>query len=150
MALAQETPSLLLDEPTTFLDPAAQIALLDIVRSLNRDLGRTAVMVLHDLNLAARYADNLVVLKDGQIVAAGPPREVMTRGMLRDVFAVEADVFVDPRTGTPLCLPYAHRKEERQPGATNDGLTGYDEFLSLATQDGWAGVGAEAGAVGAH
>ena len=106
MALAQDTPVLLLDEPTTFLDPAAQIALLDIVRTLNRELGRTMVLVLHDLNLAARYADNLVVLKDGEVVATGAPREVMTRDMLREVFGVEAKIFPDPRTGTPLCIPY--------------------------------------------
>lgn len=106
MALAQDTPVLLLDEPTTFLDPAAQIALLDIVRSLNRELGRTMVLVLHDLNLAARYADNLVVLKDGEVVAAGVPREVMTRDLLREVFGVEAEIFPDPRTGAPLCIPH--------------------------------------------
>ena len=77
MALAQDTPVLILDEPTTFLDPAAQIALLDIVRRLNHQLGRTVVMVLHDLNLAARYADYLVVLQDGQVAAQGTPREVI-------------------------------------------------------------------------
>ncbi|MFT4037764.1 MAG: ABC transporter ATP-binding protein [Thermomicrobiales bacterium] len=74
MALAQDTPVLILDEPTTFLDPAAQIALLDIVRRLNHELGRTVVMVLHDLNLAARYADYLVVLHDGQVASHGEPR----------------------------------------------------------------------------
>lgn len=106
MALAQDTPVLLLDEPTTFLDPAGQIALLDIVRSLNRELGRTVVMVLHDLNLAARYADHLVVLKEGTVVAAGPPHEVVTPDMLRTVFGVTAGIFPDPRTGTPLVVPY--------------------------------------------
>jgi iron complex transport system ATP-binding protein len=105
MALAQDTPVLLLDEPTTFLDPAAQIALLDIVRSLNRDMGRSVIMVLHDLNLAARYADNLIVMKDGQVVAEGTPEAVVTREMLRDVFGVEAEIFTDPRTGTPLVMP---------------------------------------------
>jgi iron complex transport system ATP-binding protein len=105
MTLAQETPVLLLDEPTTFLDPAAQIGLLDIVRSLNREMGRSVVMVLHDLNLAARYADHLVVMKDGQVVTQGPPAEVVTVEMLREVFGVEAEVFADPRTGTPLVMP---------------------------------------------
>lgn len=107
MALAQDTPVLLLDEPTTFLDPAAQIQLLDIVRSLNRELGRSVVMVLHDLNLAARYADNLVVMKDGQIVATGAPGDVLTPELLRDVFGVEAAIHLDPRTGTPLIVPLA-------------------------------------------
>jgi iron complex transport system ATP-binding protein len=107
MALAQNTPTLILDEPTTFLDPGAQIALLDIVRALNHDLGRTVVMVLHDLNLAARYADHLVVLKDGEVTATGTPHEVMTPAMLRTVFGVEAEVVPDPRTGAPLCLLYA-------------------------------------------
>lgn len=107
MALAQDTPALLLDEPTTFLDPGAQIALLDIVRSLNHELGRTVVMVLHDLNLAARYADHLIVLNDGAVVQSGPPAEVVTTEMLRAVFGVEADIIADPRTGAPLVLPYA-------------------------------------------
>ena len=107
MALAQDTAVLLLDEPTTFLDPAAQIGLLDIVRSLNRDLGRTVVMVLHDLNLAARYADHLVVMRDGAVVTAGPPATVLTADILRDVFGVEAEIFPDPRTGTPLSIPLA-------------------------------------------
>jgi iron complex transport system ATP-binding protein len=107
MALAQDTPILLLDEPTTFLDPAAQIALLDIVRALNHESGRTIVMVLHDLNLAARYADHLIVMRQGEVVAAGPPRAVVTAGMVRAVFGVEADVERDPRTGAPLCVPWA-------------------------------------------
>ncbi|MCA9863312.1 MAG: ABC transporter ATP-binding protein [Thermomicrobiales bacterium] len=105
MALAQDTPVLILDEPTTFLDPAAQIALLDIVRRLNHELGRTVVMVLHDLNLAARYADYLVVLHDGQVAAKGTPRDVVTPDMLRTVFGVEAEITPDPRTGAPLVIP---------------------------------------------
>lgn len=105
MALAQDTPVLLLDEPTTFLDPAAQIALLDIVRSLNHELGRTVIMVLHDLNLAARYADHLVVLRDGGVVSQGAPGDVITSDMLREVFGVEAEIRQDPRTGSPLVMP---------------------------------------------
>ncbi|MFN8540859.1 MAG: ABC transporter ATP-binding protein [Thermomicrobiales bacterium] len=105
MALAQDTPVLLLDEPTTFLDIAAQIDLLDLVRVLNREEGRTVVMILHDLNLAARYANWLVAMKDGAIVAAGPPSAVISDALLRDVFAIEANIVDDPRTGTPLVLP---------------------------------------------
>jgi iron complex transport system ATP-binding protein len=105
MALAQDTPVLILDEPTTFLDPAAQIALLDIVRRLNHEMGRTVVMVLHDLNLAARYADYLVVLHNGQVAASGTPCEVINPEMLRTVFGVEAEITPDPRTGTPLVIP---------------------------------------------
>jgi iron complex transport system ATP-binding protein len=115
MALAQDTPVLILDEPTTFLDPAAQIALLDIVRSLNRELGRAVIMVLHDLNLAARYADNLIVMQDGRVVAEGSPETVVTREMLRDVFGVEAEIIVDPRTGTPLVMPQGLRGNEPGP-----------------------------------
>jgi iron complex transport system ATP-binding protein len=105
MALAQETATLLLDEPTTFLDIAAQIELLDLARALNREEGRTVVMILHDLTLAARYADLLVVMKDGDVVAVGPPAEVVTRALLRDVFDIDAELIEDPRTGTPLVLP---------------------------------------------
>jgi len=104
-ALAQDTATLLLDEPTTFLDIAARIDPLDLARDLNRREGRTIVMILHDLNLAARYADHLVAMTDGQVIAAGPPAEVLTVSLLRDVFAIEAAVRTDPRTGTPLILP---------------------------------------------
>jgi iron complex transport system ATP-binding protein len=105
MALAQDTPVLLLDEPTTFLDMAAQIEMLDIVRQLNREQGRSVVMVLHDLNLAARYADVLVVMKDGEVVAVGAPHDVLTPVLLRDVFGIEAIVIDDPLTGAPMVLP---------------------------------------------
>jgi iron complex transport system ATP-binding protein len=151
MALAQETDALLLDEPTTFLDPAAQIRLLDIVRSLNSELGRTVVMVLHDLNLAARYADNLVVLKDGQIVATGTPREVLTEAMLRRVFGVEAEVLLDPRTGAPLCFPYAHRNDDTRPsGASDDRETFVNELLSVKTTGSLPAADSETGVIGAH
>ncbi len=124
MALAQETPVLLLDEPTTFLDLAAQIDLLDLARALNRDEGRTVVMVLHDLNLAARYADLLVAMKEGEVVAVGSPEEVISPDLLREVFAIEANIITDPRTGAPLVLPdLACRGNQTSDGASRPVLT---------------------------
>ena len=105
LALAQETPVLLLDEPTTFLDIAAQIDLLDLAWALNREEGRTVVIILHDLNMAARYADVIVALKDGEVIASGTPSEVVTGDILRSVFGIEATIINDPLTGAPLVMP---------------------------------------------
>lgn len=107
MALAQETDLLLLDEPTTFLDIAHQVEVLDLVRRLNHEQGRTVVMVLHDLNQAARYADHLVAMKEGRIVAEGPPGEVVTAELVREVFGLASVVVPDPVTGSPLVVPGA-------------------------------------------
>jgi iron complex transport system ATP-binding protein len=106
MTLAQETDLLLLDEPTTFLDLAHQLEVLHLLERLNQDERRTVVMVVHDLNQAARHAHHIVALNEGQIVAAGQPAEVITPTLLRSVFGVEADILSDPRTGAPLCIPY--------------------------------------------
>jgi iron complex transport system ATP-binding protein len=105
MSLAQNTPTLLLDEPTTFLDISAQIELLDMARHLNVTEGRTVVVILHDLNMAARYADFIVAMKQGVVVAQGPPEELITEQLLRDVFEIEATVTHDPHTGAPIVLP---------------------------------------------
>ncbi len=105
LALAQETPVLLLDEPTTFLDIAAQIDLLDLAWTLNREEGRTVVVILHDLNMAARYADLIVALKDGEVIASGTPAEVMTGDIVRTVFGIDATIVDDPMTGAPLVMP---------------------------------------------
>ena len=105
MTLAQDTELVLLDEPTTFLDLAHQVEVLDLVRRLNRERGRTVAMVLHDLNLAARYSDLVVVMKDGVVVTQGHPREVFTVELLDDVFGLRADVLDDPRTGLPVVVP---------------------------------------------
>ncbi len=105
MALAQETDILLLDEPTTFLDVAHQIEVLDLLTDLNRHRGTTVAMVLHDINLAARYADHLIALRDGTIVASGPPTEVVTGELIREVFDLDALVITDPISGTPIVLP---------------------------------------------
>ncbi|SDH22320.1 iron complex transport system ATP-binding protein [Lentzea fradiae] len=109
MALAQGTDLLLLDEPTTYLDLAHQIDVLDLVQELHVSGGRTIVMVLHDLNLAARYADHVVAMREGRVVAAGAPSEVLTEGMLLDVFGLDARVVVDPVAGTPLVVPVGSR-----------------------------------------
>jgi iron complex transport system ATP-binding protein len=105
MALAQETEVLLLDEPTTFLDITHQLDMLDLFRAINREQGATVVAVLHDLNQAARYADRIVAMRDGEIVGAGMPEEVLTPDVMRRVFDLECTVIADPETGTPMIVP---------------------------------------------
>ncbi|MBN1093191.1 ABC transporter ATP-binding protein [Blastococcus sp. TML/M2B] len=105
MALAQQTDVLLLDEPTTFLDVSHQVEVLDLLTDLNAVRGTTIVMVLHDLNLAARYADHLVALEAGRIHAAGAPGDVLTEDCVRAVFGLASRVIVDPVSGKPLVLP---------------------------------------------
>lgn len=105
MALAQETDVLLLDEPTTFLDISHQIDVLDLLTDLNRERGTTVAMVLHDLNLAARYADHLVAMAEGRIVAAGDPTEVLTEETVEEVFGLRSRVVADPLTGRPMIVP---------------------------------------------
>lgn len=105
MALAQQTDLLLLDEPTTFLDVSHQIEVLDLLTDLNRERGTTIVMVLHDLNMAARYSDHLVALFDGKIHAAGGPADVLTEDNVRTVFGLDSQVIPDPTSGKPLMLP---------------------------------------------
>ncbi len=105
MALAQDPDVLLLDEPTTFLDLTHQLEVLDLLAELNRERGTTIVMVLHDLNLAARYADHLVVMADGAVLAEGAPADVITAQVLRDAFRLEAVVVPDPVTGGPMIVP---------------------------------------------
>jgi iron complex transport system ATP-binding protein len=105
MALAQGTDLLLLDEPTTHLDLAHQIDVLDLLARLHADAGRTVVMVLHDLNLAARYAGRLIAMRDGRVVAHGAPADVLTEDLVRTVFNLESRVVPDPVAGTPLVVP---------------------------------------------
>jgi iron complex transport system ATP-binding protein len=105
MTLAQDTDLMLLDEPTTYLDLAHQVEVLDLVTRLNRERGRTVALVLHDLNLAARHSDVIVVMKDGRIVTQGSPTEVFTAPLLAEVFGLDADVLTDPRTGLPIVVP---------------------------------------------
>jgi iron complex transport system ATP-binding protein len=105
MALAQRPEVLLLDEPTTYLDIAHQVEVLDLLRALNRRSGATVVMVLHDLNLAARYADHLVVMADGRIIREGAPRDCLTVEVVAEAFGLDAVVVDDPVAGTPLVVP---------------------------------------------
>lgn len=105
MVLAQNTDILFLDEPTTYLDLATSVDILELVDSLRQELGRTVVMVLHDLNLAVRYSDYLVVMKDGQVIASGTPAEVITAELLQEAFDLRARVIEDPETGDPLIVP---------------------------------------------
>ncbi len=107
LTLAQATPVLLLDEPTTFLDIGHQLEVLELVQGLNRERGMTIVLVLHDLNQAARYAHRMVVLQQGAVVADGAPLAVLTRDILANVFGVHANIVTDPATAKPVCLPYA-------------------------------------------
>lgn len=111
MALAEDTDILLLDEPTTFLDLAHQIEILDLLYKLNQTQGRTMVMVLHNLNQACRYADYLVAVKDGRIFAAGEPKLVMTQEMVQEVFKLECQIILYPIVETPMCLRI-ERKEK--------------------------------------
>ncbi|WP_328318154.1 ABC transporter ATP-binding protein [Streptomyces sp. NBC_00388] len=117
MALAQETDLLLLDEPTTYLDIAHQVEVLDLVRRLNKERGRTVVAVLHDLNQAARYADHLVAMKNGRIVAEGRPAEIVTAELVREVFGLESLVIPDPVTGSPLVVAGAPWNAGKETGA---------------------------------
>lgn len=112
MALAQETEILLLDEPTTFLDLAYQIEVLDLLHELN-ETGRTIIMVLHELNHACRYAHNLIAMREGQICVQGDPHQVLTAAMVAEVFRINAHIVPDPVTGTPMCIPVGRTKGPR-------------------------------------
>ncbi|WP_134704883.1 ABC transporter ATP-binding protein [Ammoniphilus sp. YIM 78166] len=106
MTLAQGTDTILLDEPTTYLDMTHQIEILDLLFELNEKEKRTIVMVLHDLNLACRYADHIVAVRDKGIFAEGKPEEIVSKEMIRSVFGMECEITVDPLFGTPLCIPH--------------------------------------------
>ncbi|WP_018247959.1 ABC transporter ATP-binding protein [Orenia marismortui] len=106
MALAQQTEILLLDEPTTYLDLAHQLEVLKLLEKLNKVEKRTVVLVIHELNNAARFADYMVAIKDGKIVCDGEPEEVMTKSNLRKVFNINAEIVTDPRNNKPVCITY--------------------------------------------
>ena len=109
MALAQQTPLLLLDEPTTFLDIQHQIDVLDLCTDLHEEQGRTLVAVLHDLNHAARYATHLIALRAGKVIAQGAPKDIVTADLVEEVFGLRCQIIDDPETGTPLVVPAARK-----------------------------------------
>jgi len=115
MALAQQTEILLLDEPTTYLDLAHQIEVLELCHELNTQFGTTVVAVLHDLSEACRYADEIIVMKEGRIVTRGDPCVVITPSSIYDAFGLAVQVIEDPVTGTPLVLPLVASKKRRTP-----------------------------------
>jgi iron complex transport system ATP-binding protein len=106
MALAQQTDLILLDEPTTYLDLAYQLEVLELLYRLNHEQHCTIVMVLHDLNLAARFADYMIAIRCGDIICHGTPEEVMTAGVLKETFHIDAEIVKEPRTGRPTCISY--------------------------------------------
>ena len=115
MALAQGTDLLLLDEPTTYLDVAHQVEMLDLLADLNRTRGTTIVMVLHDLNLSARYADHLVAMHEGVVAAEGSPHQVVTEETVRAVFGLDSQIIIDPISHTPLVVPIGRHNGRRTP-----------------------------------
>ncbi len=124
MTLAQGTDLMLLDEPTTFLDLAHQVEVLDLLADLNADEGRTVVLVLHDLNQAARYSDHLIAMKDGAVVAEGPPADVVTEDLVREVFGLDCRVVPDPVTGTPMVVPVGRRGRRAAAASSSTRATG--------------------------
>ncbi|WP_162595977.1 ABC transporter ATP-binding protein [Bacillus sp. CGMCC 1.16541] len=123
MTLAQDTDIILLDEPTTYLDMTHQIEILDLLFELNERENRTIIMVLHDLNLACRYAHNLVALQNKQIYAQGKPEDVISCDLVRNVFQMNCDVTVDPLFGTPLCIPHGRgRCIVKKVGTANEAI----------------------------
>ncbi len=139
MALAQQTEVLLLDEPTTFLDVTHQLEVLDVVRDLNHQRGTTVGIVLHDLHLAARYADHLVAVRAGEIHSQGTPAEVITEQMAHEVFALDAHIAPDPVTGTPMVLPLGRDRSARPHRHQEDAMT-----ATATPQVGTPPVGTEA------
>ncbi|HDK7160359.1 ABC transporter ATP-binding protein [Clostridium botulinum] len=106
MALAQQTDLILLDEPTTYLDMAYQLEVLELLYNLNREESCTIVMVLHDLNLAARFADYMIAIRSGNIIRCGTPKEIMTKEVLKDTFNIDAEIVWGSKTGRPTCISY--------------------------------------------
>lgn len=126
MALAQETEIIFLDEPTTYLDMAHQLEVLELLQKLNVEQGRTIIMVLHDLNQAARFADYIIALKDGKVVKAGNCEDVINKEVLKEVFQIDAEIGKDPRTKKPICITYnllkGESKDEKNTNSYSDDI----------------------------
>ncbi len=120
MALAQQTDLILLDEPTTYLDMAHQLEVLELLHQLNRTQGCTIAMVLHDLNLAARFSDYMIAIKNGKIVQHGSPEDVMVPQVLKETFSIDAEVVKEPKSGRPVCLTYSLLPQK---GVTSEGVS---------------------------
>lgn len=114
MALVQETPIIFLDEPTTYLDLAHQLEILELLKYLNLEQKRTIIMVLHDLNQASKFADYIIALKNGKVIATGEPNEVINNKILREVFNIDAKIELDLETQKPICTTYNLIKKERE------------------------------------
>jgi iron complex transport system ATP-binding protein len=125
LALAQETEMIFLDEPTTYLDMAHQLEILELLQKLNREQGRTIVMVLHDLNHASRFAHHLIALKAGRIIKTGTSEEVINKQVLRKVFQIDAEIGRDPRTNKPICITYNLLKGEEENEKINYAIPAY-------------------------
>jgi iron complex transport system ATP-binding protein len=123
MVLAQRTGILLLDEPTSFLDIAHQVEVLELIDELNAQRGTTVVMVLHDLTMAARYAHQLVAMRDGAVLAAGSPAQIVTPAVVEEVFGIACSVLLDEATGTPVVVPHGRTRTSAPVGRTNEGAT---------------------------
>lgn len=128
MALAQETETIFLDEPTTYLDLAHQLEVLSLLADLNEKENRTIVMVLHDLNQAARFADNIIAMKDGKVVKAGTPEEVISQDVLKEIFNIDALIGKDPVTDKPMCITYNIIN-----GGNNDEKENYNNYADTAS-----------------
>lgn len=113
MALAQETEVILLDEPTTYLDLAYQLEILELLEALNKGHGCTILMVLHDLNMASKFADHMIAFREGKVIKAGTPYEVMNRETLKEVFEIDASIVTDPVSGCPICMSYQLLNREK-------------------------------------
>lgn len=116
MSLAQDTETILLDEPTTYLDMIHQLEILQLLQKLNREQNKTIALVIHDLNLAARFADWMIAMREGKVICKGSPEQIMTAAVLKEVFHMDACIGKDPWTGKPMCLTYNNLKSNVEPG----------------------------------
>ena len=114
LALAQQTDILLLDEPTTYLDIAYQVEILDLLMELNKKRGTTILMVLHDINLSARYADHIFAMSKGKLIAQGAPSKVISRELMKEIYGLDCQIIEDPVSGTPLIVPEGRYHKEAQ------------------------------------